>query len=397
MSLRERRELVALHRENGGGGGVLFSLVGASGSSYRRPGARLLSLLDGRAAGTLSGGCLEADLLRRAVWSVRKGAVVERYNTAFDDTAEIPYGLGCGGEVDLLLEPLEAPEAVALLEALAATLHGEYRMIATRLPAPARSGPLARIVLDQRGDVIFATEALATESIVDLRRLALEAAHGTRVAAPGGSLFVERLYPPQRLVIFGGGEDARPLARLASEMGWTVMVADGHAQRARAERFPTAQRVAVIGAAADLPVFASDAVVLMTHSYDQDRRLLAELLPLQPRYLGLLGARHRSALLLQEASALAGIPLAAATERTQAPIGLELGGDGPEAVALAIVAQLQHVLATPVPAGAAVARRMAIEEVERLLDGGPPLAVHQQACALYADPYPIPKQTAREW
>ena len=85
---------------------VLVTLVRAEGSSYRKPGARLLTI-GGEYAGTISGGCLEAEVLKKAAWAVRSGALVERYSTTFDDTSDIPYGLGCGGTVDLLLEPSE--------------------------------------------------------------------------------------------------------------------------------------------------------------------------------------------------------------------------------------------------------------------------------------------------
>ena len=94
---------------------ALVTLVRMEGSSYRRPGAHLLIGADGEYAGTISGGCLEAEVVRRAAWMVRDGAVVERYSTLFDDTAEIPFGLGCGGIVDLLLEPAETPECRALI------------------------------------------------------------------------------------------------------------------------------------------------------------------------------------------------------------------------------------------------------------------------------------------
>jgi len=365
MSLKERREIVALHRAaSAAGSGVLFSLVHVQGSSYRRPGARLLAAGDGRIAGTLSGGCLEADLLRRATWSVREGAVLEHFSTAFDDTAEIPYGLGCGGEVDLLLEPMDTPEAASLLEALEATLSGNHRVIATCLPG---TGPHARFVMDDQGDVLFASEALPTEDIVDLRHAARRSTHGTRLQVGAYDLFVEHLAPMQRLVIFGAGEDARPLARFAADMGWSVVIADGRSRFARSERFPTAESVLITTSAAQ--VTPADAVVLMTHSYEQDRSLLAELLPLAPRYLGLLGARHRSALLLQEAAEIAGIPLATAVERAHAPIGLQVGGDGPEAVALAITAEVQRVLSAPVQGTGS--RRMSIADVERILAEGP--------------------------
>lgn len=368
MSVKERREITSLAR--GGGAGVLVTLVSAAGSSYRQAGARLLALADGRFAGSISGGCLEADLLRRAHWQVRDGAVMQRYDTGFDDTSEIPFGLGCGGVVDLLLESAETAEAHALLAALEATLAGETRRVLTRLPVAA--APLARMVLDAAGDVLFASQALSTHSIVDLRSMALR-----RVPATA-AVFVEDLQPAQRLVIFGAGEDARPLTRIAAELGWTIVVADSRPQHARPERFPQAHHVLLAASAAETGVTSADAVVLMTHSFEQDRRLLTQLLTVSPRYLGLLGARHRSALLLREAAADAHVPLAAALERTCAPIGLELGGEGPESIALAITAEVQATLQN----AAHRRHRMSVAEAEHLLQRFGPLPRDLPMCAL---------------
>ena len=104
----ERRLIVDLWRQ--GGAAALVTLVRAAGSSYRRPGARLLIGGSGVHAGTISGGCLEAEVVRKAAWLVRDGALVEQYSTLFDDTAEVPFGLGCGGVVDLLIEPTGTAE-----------------------------------------------------------------------------------------------------------------------------------------------------------------------------------------------------------------------------------------------------------------------------------------------
>ena len=121
----EHRQIVRLWQK--GGAGVLLTLVRVEGSSYRRPGAHLLLSSGGEHAGTISGGCLETEVLRKANWLVRDGAVVERYSTLFDDTAEVPFGLGCGGVVDLLLEPGDTPECRALIEALERGVAGEDR------------------------------------------------------------------------------------------------------------------------------------------------------------------------------------------------------------------------------------------------------------------------------
>ena len=121
-------------------------------------------------------------------------------------------------------------------------------------------------------------------------------------------IFVERMVAPQRLFVLGAGDDAKPLVSMAALLGWSVTVMDGRAHLARPERFPEAERVRgrSSGSADVLGIRPEDAVVLMTHSYEQDRELLAAVLPLRPRYLGLLGARHRSSLLVSEVAARLG-------------------------------------------------------------------------------------------
>ncbi len=332
--------------------GVLVTLVGVEGSSYRQPGARLIAG-DAGYAGTISGGCLETDVVKKAAWLTREGAAVERYSMAFDDTAEIPFGLGCGGTVDLLYEPLDTPEGNALLDAMRRSLAGVESTVVSFLPGGGRG--LRRLVLGARGEVVFVSAGVSAEKISCASVLVPGRAYAGR--------FVERLSAPQRLVALGAGDDAKPLVRMAAGMGWSVMVADGRAQLARAERFPEAA-VAVIGD--ELDVRPEDAVVLMTHSYEQDRELLVRVLPLAPRYLGLLGSRHRSSLLVSEAAALLGCTVAWCCERVFAPIGMDLGGDGPEAIALSIVAEVQGV----VHGRGVASRRLTAREVAVQLEKG---------------------------
>jgi len=328
--MMERRQIVELAA--GGGSGPLVTLVRTEGSSYRQPGARLLiaNSRPGGYAGTISGGCLETEVVAKSLWKVRNGAVVERYSTLFDDTAEIPYGLGCGGTVDLLFEPADTPELKALINALEATLLGASFTVLTRLPSA--DSTFARAVLSEHGKILFASDGLSASTITE----ALE-----QDEAAESRIFIEHLVPPQRLLVFGAGDDAKPLVSMAGLLGWTVVVIDGRAQLARPERFPSATRVvAASPAQLDLlRVTANDAVVLMTHSYEQDREWLAALLPIAPRYFGVLGARHRSSLLVSEAAVLCGLSLATCCERIYAPVGLDLGGDGPEAIALAVLAE----------------------------------------------------------
>jgi xanthine dehydrogenase accessory factor len=332
--MRERRLIV--RRWQQGGSTVLVTLVRAEGSSYRQPGARLLLGADGAYAGTISGGCLETEVVRKAGWMVREGAVVERYSTLFEDSAEVPFGLGCGGVVSLLMEPTETAECRALMAAMAESLRGEETTVLTWMPREGRG--LARAVLAGSGDFSFASEGLSEEELVEARRGILQRGE---VESLGEEIFVERMAAPQRLFVLGAGDDAKPLVSMAALLGWSVTVADGRTQLARAERFPEAERVVALNGSDGLEIRGEDAVVLMTHSYEQDRELLAAVLPIAPRYFGLLGARHRSSLLVSEVAAMTGISVAECCERLYAPVGLDLGGDGPEAIALAVIAEAQ--------------------------------------------------------
>jgi xanthine dehydrogenase accessory factor len=328
--MMERRQIVRQWKH--GQPKALVTLVRAEGSSYRRPGAHLLIEASGEYAGAISGGCLEAEVIRKAAWMVRDGAVVERYSTLFDDTAEIPYGLGCGGVVDLLLEPADTAECRAFISAMEASLSGTEANVATWLPENGQ--PLHRAIWNTSGEVTFCSNALAAYDLATLThsRSTLDA-----------NLYIEHLRGPLRLFVLGAGDDVRPVVKMASLLGWRVIVADGRPQLASAQRFPEAESVTTTASAAKLGVTSADAVVIMTHSYEQDRSLLIGLLggTSVPGYIGLLGASHRSSLLVSEAAAALGCSAAECCERVWAPVGLDLGGDGAEAIALAVVAEVQ--------------------------------------------------------
>ncbi len=369
--MMESRQIVRQWQQ--AGAEVLVTLVRAEGSSYRRPGARLLLSIGGEHAGTISGGCLEAEILRKAKWLVREGAAVERYSTMFDDTAEVPFGLGCGGVVDLLLEPGDTPECLALMRAMERAVGGEEATALTWLPGKGRK--LMRAVLSARGDVTFASEGLTPSELAEATDGAIRR---NGIQEMPEKIFVERIAAPQRLFVLGAGDDAKPLVRMGALLGWSVTVMDGREQLARPDRFPEAERVVAVSSAEVTRIQRADAVVLMTHSYEQDRELLATVLPLQPRYLGLLGARHRSSLLAGEVAALLGRSVAACCEHLYAPVGLDLGGDGPEAIALAVIAEVQACCMGKLGAS----RRLSPEDVERYAGEGGASRYLQAQCAM---------------
>jgi xanthine/CO dehydrogenase XdhC/CoxF family maturation factor len=244
------------------------------------------------------------------------------------------------------------------MAALEASLHGEASVVETVLPTPDRV--MRRMVQAAGCDV--------EDAVADREQ-------GDRTAA---GYFVEQIEPPQRLVIFGAGDDAQPLVSMAALLGWNVVVVDGRPQWAKAERFPEAERVVCSAAMDGIAVSGRDVVVIMTHSYEQDRVWLTGVLPVGPRYLGLLGARHRSALLVAESAALLGWSVERACAGLFAPVGLDLGGDGAEAIALAVVAEMHAC----VEGKLGVSRRMTAEMVEEQIEQGGASRYLQAQCAL---------------
>lgn len=325
----DRRRIVDLWKQ--GAASVLVTLVRTEGSSYRRPGAHLLiGAVGAEYAGAISGGCLESEVVRKASWFVEHGATLRRYSTLFDDTAEIPFGLGCGGVVDLLFEPANTPECQAILRSMEASLSGAESRVVTWLPED--GGTFARAIFDADGELIFASKSLGPADI--------ETARSAQPDNP--ALYSQRLSGPQCLFLLGAGDDVKPVVKMATLLGWRVFVADGRPQLAKSERFPEAEHVLTLSSTSELGVHARDAVILMTHSYEQDRALLASLLSASevPGYIGLLGASHRSALLVSEAAAMIGSTVSACCDRVWAPVGLDVGGDGAEAIALAVIAEV---------------------------------------------------------
>lgn len=346
---------------------VLATVVAVEGSSYRRPGARMLLAQDGRRAGTVSGGCLEAEVAKRAWWLSHDGPMVERYSTLEDD-GDLPYGSGCGGVVYILLERRKtaSPLLYALKSAfdvrkplaIAAVLEGPHmaQRAFAMLPAPVESStidPISDILLRE-----LAEEALerrtSFEQKIQIDGTATRAWADYRAARPG-------------LWIFGAGDDARPLVRLARELGWFVAVADGRAHLATQSRFPAADDVRSLtiselpGSAKDnLRVLPTDAAVLMTHSFEQDSHILAALLnddnEFPCAYVGVLGPQRRTREALAEAARLRRItPEADRIDgwlaQLHAPTGIDLGADTSASIALSILAEIQQTLnaATALP------------------------------------------------
>jgi xanthine/CO dehydrogenase XdhC/CoxF family maturation factor len=272
--------------------------------------------------------------------------------------------------VDLLLEPADTSECRAMIAAMEASLGGVEMRVTTWLPAAGRL--LRRAIIGVDGSVVFRSEGLDAGDLDSMT---------ARFIAPvecDSEIYVETLSAPQRLFVLGAGEDAKPVVTMASLLGWKVTVADGRARLARAERFAEAERVLAIASLAELGIGVADAVVVMTHSYEQDRVFLVGALVSNAGYIGLLGAAHRSSLLIGEAAAILGRSVAECCERMWAPVGMDLGGDGAEAIALAVVAEVQAWRQGKLGAS----RRLSAVDVARQIAQGGASRTLQTQCAM---------------
>jgi len=325
---------------------VLATVVAVEGSGYRKPGARMIVAADGRRAGTISGGCLEGDVARKAFWHTENGPTVRRYSTAAED-GEVPFGMGCGGIIHLLLE--RSATANPLFQRLA-------QNFAERLPF-AVSTVLDGDWIGQRA--FWPSESSGSTAIAgklsELAQQSLDGQHSFSQTIQAedqqiATVRAEWIAARPGLFIFGAGDDAIPLVRQARQLGWYLAVADGRTHLATRARFPEADDVfALPPEGFPVQLRPTDAAVILTHSLQQDTYILNHLLGRQLAYLGVLGPRRRtSEMLLTLASELA-LPITevegrveAWMQRLHAPMGLDLGGDTPADIALAVIAEIQQ-------------------------------------------------------
>ncbi|MGE6475343.1 XdhC family protein [Psychrobacter sp. NPDC078631] len=383
---------------------VLATVVRTEGSAYRRAGAMMLICEDGRSVGMISGGCLEPHIIKRAFWLTRNGANVQVYQTGDDiqyaddgqaqagvkrtksdiydepdsdldgaDFDELNFGLGCNGRVHVLFERLTT--ATPLLETIrnvrrtqqpitVATLiranDYQHQDSITQNSDNLRTG--MRINLDEHrslGSVSAqgktALSSILANTIEELAQYKLSDKNAEYVTVENGEVttewLVQRLQPQLRLLICGAGNDVMPLVTMAKLQDWHVTVVDSRAQYATRMRFPQADVVMSLyldDSETLLKLSNNAAVALMSHSLSQDRARLAILLkhPDNYRYLGQLGPRYRTERLINEISINISNPtmLKAGIHKLHYPIGYKLGGDGPEALALGIMAEINTVM-----------------------------------------------------
>lgn len=336
---------------------VIATVVKVEGSAYRRPGARMVVAQLGAATGTVSGGCLESDVSKKAWWFTATGRPALRsYSTGQDDDdleeAELSFGLGCNGTVHILFERVPA-NGDCLVARVLREVRDSWRpgLIATVIGSddehPVAIGERVALAPGSGRHIEMRDQSLAARILEDLQTVHTAGRSATRLydcASGVVEVLLEYIPAPRRLVLFGAGHDAQPLVNMASLQGWHTTVIDARPQYARAERFPGADRViaAPLAPLADLPaILDGAAVVVMTHSLAQDRFWLDVALHGAPLYIGQLGPRSRTERLLDE---MEQPRRRAAFARLHYPVGLDTGGDTPDCVALSILGEINAVL-----------------------------------------------------
>ncbi|ASS66837.2 MULTISPECIES: XdhC/CoxI family protein [unclassified Paenibacillus] len=292
---------------------VLATIVEARGHSYRKPGACMLLGRGGWKRGSLSPGCLEADLEARAEALLDMGSsppepTWERVLYEMESPDDLMWGeaIGCGGTVTVLLERVEG-ELASCIRRAAAHNGGTALHLERMLGSSGRA--------------------------IEYRLLEASSLAVAGIESDGAGHYSFPIHARPRLILFGAGADSLPVARLAEAAGFRLAVADWREELCTAERYPGAQLA--LGTAdsilRELSVGPADYVFICSHQLQRDRAMLELLSPCPLRYIGILGSRKRVAALLD--GLLPAAPVFA-------PVGLDIGADGPVEIAVSVVAEL---------------------------------------------------------
>jgi xanthine dehydrogenase accessory factor len=343
-------------------GGALVTITRTTGSTYRREGAKMLCLRDGSMLGSISGGCLESDAYEVSLEVVeRNEPQIVFYDTSAEDENVWGLGLGCNGSVEVLIEPMawwRRGEGRNLFDQMMHRVDkGERCAVVTLLTKDGeRQTSLRRMIVDLAGK---------TNGTLGSRELDSRAAHRAQTIVADETvrpsrkitidcdssvyeIFVDALLPPTRLLVVGGGHDAIPMVKLAREMGLVVTLIDGRPKFATHDRFPGADQVICCQPeefSQRVSFEGRPAVILMNHHYLKDRAILGQLLtsPLEMTYIGALGPRVRTEKMIADLQEQGLMLDKEKVRAVRTPIGLDIGADSPEEIAVSVLSELLAV------------------------------------------------------
>ena len=335
---------------------ALAVVVHVEGSSYRRPGARMLVTDEGELTGAISGGCLEGDALRKAmlVLSQQQTKLIT-YDTSDEDDATFGIQLGCQGVIQVLFEPIDAGNKNNPLQLLkkAVALRQQSVLVTLFCLQDKKSWqPGTCLLMEANGNISGEIpHAELHQAVLEDVQLAMlqQSSLFKNYQYKNNSViaFIEFLQPPVSLVIVGAGNDAIPMMQIADTLGWEVSVVDGRGTHAKPERFTAACQVLVSKPEKVLEQIAIDSqtvFVMMTHNYNYDLAMLKVLLQRKVTYIGMLGPKKKLEQMLEELREehmeLTGEQLNA----IYGPVGLEIGAETAAEIALSVIAEIKAVL-----------------------------------------------------
>jgi len=326
---------------------VLATIIETFGSTYQKAGARMLITQQGELIGLLGGGCFERDLVEQARSVFETGtAKTVFYDMRSPDDVIWGLGLGCNGAVRVLLQLLKVEENFSPLNIIAdaaeANVSGVLVTVYESRHADFPSGH--SVFLPAINDELFSTApypftTAALQTVLQQKpRLEAHVIGDREIKA-----FYDPIQPPLRLLVLGAGTDAMPLVQCAKALGWGVTVVDHRPGHIKKERFPQADRLLHImpeDIVDNLELDRFSALVLMTHNIEYDGRYLKAIVNSPIPFIGLLGPAHRKDRLLQNL----GSEAAQITGRVFGPVGLDIGAETPEEIALSIMAGIHAEL-----------------------------------------------------
>jgi xanthine/CO dehydrogenase XdhC/CoxF family maturation factor len=335
---------------------ALATVVHVQGSSYRQPGARMLVTEDGQLTGAISGGCLEGDALRKAllVMSQQKPMLVT-YDTTDEDDAKLGVGLGCNGIIQILIEPINSALPAHPIQILKQVLSTRQKaVVVTLFSLKNRKGhqPGTCLLKLESGEIYgsIANAELQQELMLDVTNAFTSQVSSIKDLVSANehvTAFIELLKPAISLVIVGAGNDAIPLTGMANVLGWPITIIDGRANYATGERFPLAHKIIVTKpekAVSQIAIDDQTVFVLMTHNYNYDLVILRQLIPANITYTGVLGPKKKLERMLDQLREEGNYLTNEEISRIYGPVGLDIGAETAEEIALSIMAEIKAVL-----------------------------------------------------
>jgi len=330
---------------------VLATVVQVDGSSYRRPGARMLVTDDQIITGAISGGCLEGDAMQKALFAMATGEnKLVTYDSTDEDDIQFGLHLGCNGVVHILFEPIQKDNLQNPVELLRSIADSGGDAVLVTLFSQKKIQPGTQLFRMQNSIISNLPDEIQ-ELLSEPVRIAFQEKQSSfldiDIEQTTCTAFIEYIEPPVSVVIAGAGNDVKPLVEIAAMLGWKVTVVDGRFSYATAERFLQADKVSYSRPEDILSKIETDShtvFLLMSHNYNYDRGFLAEILKQEFGYIGLLGPAQKRDRMLSDLQDQ-GIRLnEEQLSKIHGPTGLDIGAENSTEIALSILAEIKAFL-----------------------------------------------------